>query len=598
MSASPFSVVDILDQAHAGRLVLQDFRPLSESLEWELGQDFYRQRGNQAFIGDEPVPYVIHNDGNHSIRAAELFFTSLVAAEEKGSLEQDIFVLEVGIGVGLFARYFLDWFRHLCDQAGKEYYDRLCYVLVDRSARMLRDAGRHGVFQNHPGRYRLRLGDAQHPERLLTDEYDIGRLGPRPFRAVFLNYVLDCLPAMVIKVEGEQVLQLHVRTGIASESDWRSQLLVSPDELRQMAASPDPGQRRDLLAVYPLFISEYQYQPVDRKLIPFTDFVLEQAQLVQGRPLLHNHGALACLESLLRLLSEEGFILVSDYGETKDTVAEEFEHQHFSQSTAVGLNFPLLAKYFCCDNRACWREASGEEASLHIRLLMHKVQPQIAIRFEECFCQEARQRVETPASKARELTRIGRFQAALTQYREALARQPFSWVLMSEVAHFLTFTLGNAKAGLEMARAALRHNPGCSAELWNILGDCLYYLGRMRDARVAYEHALAINTNDVRANYNLAFVHIEAKEYHQALVRLSEGLALDHTGGFRERLLEKQREVLNLLALQNQRRCLGQANRVASISRGSTRGSSIDAQGSLPGGGDAEQGVGRKTHLR
>ena len=37
-------------------------------------------------------------------------------------------VLELGIGIGLFARFFLDRFRELCACSGKDYYERLCYV--------------------------------------------------------------------------------------------------------------------------------------------------------------------------------------------------------------------------------------------------------------------------------------------------------------------------------------------------------------------------------------------------------------------------------------------------------------------------------------
>src|SRR4051812_33829829 len=42
----------ILAKAQAGRTVVQDFVPLAESLEWELGQEYLRLRGNQAFLGD------------------------------------------------------------------------------------------------------------------------------------------------------------------------------------------------------------------------------------------------------------------------------------------------------------------------------------------------------------------------------------------------------------------------------------------------------------------------------------------------------------------------------------------------------------------
>src|SRR5262245_18990484 len=95
----------VLSKAQAGREVVQDFVPLAESLEWELGQQYLAQRGSQAFISDfSPVPYVINNDGTLSRNAAELFFASLLEAEKTGTLAADIHVLELGIGVGLFAR--------------------------------------------------------------------------------------------------------------------------------------------------------------------------------------------------------------------------------------------------------------------------------------------------------------------------------------------------------------------------------------------------------------------------------------------------------------------------------------------------------------
>jgi hypothetical protein len=73
------------------------------------GQQYLRERGNKAFISDaSPVPFVINNDGTLSRNAAEIFYASLVEAEKNGPLEAEIFVLELGIGVGLFTRYFLE----------------------------------------------------------------------------------------------------------------------------------------------------------------------------------------------------------------------------------------------------------------------------------------------------------------------------------------------------------------------------------------------------------------------------------------------------------------------------------------------------------
>jgi hypothetical protein len=54
----------------------------------------------------------------------------------------------------------------------------------------------------------------------------------------------------------------------------------------------------------------------------------------------------------------------------------------------------------------------------------------------------------------------------------------------------------------------------------------------------------------VRARYNLAWVHTREKDFPAALTRIAEALALDKTGEYRERLLQKQQEVV---ARQTQR---------------------------------------------
>src|SRR5438094_2629911 len=94
---SASSAVDILASAQSSRAVIQDFVPLADSLEWNLGQEYLRQRGNKAFLSDaSPVPFVINNDGTLSRNAAEVFFTSLTEAEQHRPLEDELFVLELG----------------------------------------------------------------------------------------------------------------------------------------------------------------------------------------------------------------------------------------------------------------------------------------------------------------------------------------------------------------------------------------------------------------------------------------------------------------------------------------------------------------------
>src|SRR5437588_565181 len=59
------TAMDVLAHAQGGRSVIQDFCPLAESLEWELGQEYLRERGNKAFISDaSPIPFIVNNDGS------------------------------------------------------------------------------------------------------------------------------------------------------------------------------------------------------------------------------------------------------------------------------------------------------------------------------------------------------------------------------------------------------------------------------------------------------------------------------------------------------------------------------------------------------
>jgi hypothetical protein len=316
---------------------------------------------------------------------------------------------------------------------------------------MLLDACRQGIFAHHPGRYALRVVDALQPERALAADLLLTRQPGRPLRAVFLNYLLDCLPAAVLEVGDDAVRQLCVRTCLARGVHLAEHTDLSAEQLTQRIGSADPRHEADLLAVYGLFASEYDYRPVDIRQVPYGDFAVALSRAHNVRRVLHNYGAIQCLERLLGLVRDDGFILANDYGPTQLAPAEEYEHQHFSEATFIGVNFPLLKAYFTDAKPHRWSEPAGERESIHARLLGHQPAPETVARFEECFGKAAWERVEEPARRARELLRTGRLEAAASAFRQALAGQPHNWVLLNEVALFLTFPLRDARAGADLA---------------------------------------------------------------------------------------------------------------------------------------------------
>ena len=65
-------LIGVLDDSLAAKDVIQEFRPFSSSLEWELGLRYYQRRGSDAFIHDAtPIPYAINNDGNFAAHAED-----------------------------------------------------------------------------------------------------------------------------------------------------------------------------------------------------------------------------------------------------------------------------------------------------------------------------------------------------------------------------------------------------------------------------------------------------------------------------------------------------------------------------------------------
>ncbi len=249
--------------------------------------------------------------------------------------------------------------------------------------------------------------------------------------------------------------------------------------------------------------------------------------------LLHSYGAIECLERLLGMLAPGGFILVNDYGQTQITRDDEFEHQRFSLATFVGVNFSLLRAYFG-EGKRCQYLEPGDEEGRGIHARL--LAPTVA---EDVFVRFHE-----------------RFGAAAHQ---------------------------RLQEPIQKARACTK--------------DALYEWGRTGKARSAYEKALAVNAADVRARYNLAWVHAREREYPQALVRIAEALALDKTGEFRDQLLQKQKEVEALQARRHQQEYLLLINLVSKYAKPEREREENPENPPVPVG-TAESSPGRESWVR
>jgi Flp pilus assembly protein TadD len=355
---------------------------------------------------------------------------------------------------------------------------------------------------------------------------------------------------------------------------------LSPEDLTRRANSQDGASKRELAGLFDLFASEYAYQPVDPAQVPYGERAAAFAQAKTCRYVLHNYGAIQSLERLMGLLDPQGFILINDYGssEAKDYAAG-FEHQRYGDSVFVGINFPLLEEHFRGRRGCRWIAPSEDNGHIYSRMVATDVHPAAAEQFQKLFGKARFEWKHEPAQTAMSCIKAGRFESAAIALREALERQPYNWMLMSEVAKFLTYSLRDPKAGFEMTRAALALNP-CSPELWNTLGDALFVQERVSEARGAFVRALELDPQDVRARYNLSFVFVHERDYPSALKVIAEALALDTMGVCRDGLLRQQAEILERIAGRYREQGFRMANRVTDTARSLQQEPSAHAAGS------------------
>lgn len=541
LSGSAISPAQALGGVKLTSTVLQDFRPLTESLEWELSELYWAQAGLLPFVEND-VPYLINNSGQLSEHVASLLFANCEECKPAG----DIHVLELGSGTGLFARYFLTCFRNICEQEGKTYHTQLVYYVTDHSAKTVAQWLERGIFTDeHPMRVVLAKCDATQPLELF--DASGARIKLDTLHAVICNYVLDVLPATILKQGANGAEELVIRTHLTEDRNLLAQYTnMTSGQIAEIATSADPKLRESLIPLISLLDFETHYaaskHPAD-----LTAEVLSYDS--KGERIIFNYGAMACLSACLGALSASGFILINDYGPTsKEDVSGHAMSQRFGSTSALGLNFPLLQHYLHA--RGCHMTIpEGDEArGIHARLLTKSTLAATNAAFHNRFGPSAPDFFDLPVEDARKHLAAGRKAEALECYRLALSRSPKAWQLVGEIAEFVGLQLQDFPSGLELIRSALEQNPWYSSWLWNVLGDILFLQQNVAAAHEAYVQAHCINPRDTRTNLNLAFTHFEFGAFDTALGSLAVALASDVRGIYRPRILEKQQQILGAIS--------------------------------------------------
>jgi Tfp pilus assembly protein PilF len=365
---------------------------------------------------------------------------------------------------------------------------------------------------------------------------------------VICNYVLDVLPAAVVRAGSAGAEQLCVRTHLTTTTPLLGQYSsMQIDELRALATSNNSAERARLLAVLTILEFEATWRPVTDDSPSHLAEALESGQGLDR--LVLNYGALDAIDRWTVQLAPDGCVLIRDYGPvSREDVASHAAPQRFGASTALGLNFPLLEHHVAKRGWSVLAPEGDATRPIHVRLLYRGERRRARMAFLQAFAVSGDELAEQPAIDALEHSRAGRNDEALRCFKTAVEHSPRNWFVIGSAAEFVSMQLHDFTSALDLARAAIELNPCYSAWLWNVLGDCLYCLERFDEAHEAYLQAARIDPEDVRTNLNLAYTRLQRGQLDDALHAIACGLARDGDGTYRQQLLDKQQHVLATLA--------------------------------------------------
>ncbi len=194
--------------------LLEDWKPYDRSLLWRVHDSYFKGRGLGAW-SDGEVPWYQTNNAGIATETAEFLIRLVQSLQTEGTLQpgatDDVWVLEVGAGIGHFAANFCTALEQRLGEPGRAVLGRLRYVYSDYAERSVREALVTPHLQSwvQRGIVLPALYDLHDPGRLtlLDTEHTAA-----PICLVIASYVCDVMPCKLLqRVAGqwrEQVVQV------------------------------------------------------------------------------------------------------------------------------------------------------------------------------------------------------------------------------------------------------------------------------------------------------------------------------------------------------------------------------------------------------
>ena len=465
-------VAIVANGAHKGHPV-ESFQPIWNSAAMRIARSAWADCGLEVFLQMD-VPYGATSSGRLSDDAVQLLL-------ETGPKPSPCRFLEIGAGSGVFAKLFLDALK----AQAPEIYENCTYLVTDGSAKMLESQAAHGVL-------------AEHSDHIETLIFDAGAPWPEEmqgaFDGVFGSYILDSLPIDILSVGESGIRQLQARCALPAINEALQDALKIPGSAH---LSPFLPIAKNL---------HIQTKHILAPSLPYAASLPKPEG--DDTPLVHCHGAVACMENIAQSLRPQGFAMLSDYGTlTPREPSEQIEFQKFGASAALAVNFHQLDGWFA-HGKTAYLKPEAEEGHLITRVLYNGDKHELFELVDLLFGLARQQALRLPVEAAREMLRANAFETARQLYGKAMGLQPNNWSLAEEVAELLLIGAKDYKDAISLAEFGLTLNP-LGPNLHRIIAQARYHLGDISGAATAIKACLRLSGASPQSH--LLHAQIQAK---------------------------------------------------------------------------------------
>lgn len=119
----------------------------------------------------------------------------------------------------------------------------------------------------------------------------------------------------------------------------------------------------------------------------------------------------------------------------------------------------------------------------------------------------------------------GDYEKAITEYKEAIASDPFDAILFNNLA-LCYFHINDYDSAIETLRSALQLDPE-NPEIHDNLGMALYEKGNVNEAIQELQKAIELDSRFVQAHVDLSLIYFESELYEEAIDEIKKAIEIE-----------------------------------------------------------------------